>query len=62
MTCIEVRNTLGPSFVNATGLIQELQAISGCEFRFQDANDDQFIWVDLGEASIFRNYGVPFGS
>lgn len=51
----------GPAFVNATGLIQELRKrYPDVEFRFQDANDDQFIWVDLGEASTFSGtYGVP---
>ncbi len=51
----------GPAFVNATGLIQELRKRHpDVEFRFQDANDDQFLWVDLGEASTFAGaYGVP---
>lgn len=51
----------GPAFVNATGLVQELRKrYPDVEFRFQDANDDQFIWVDLGDASTFSGvYGVP---
>lgn len=50
----------GPAFVNAYGLIKELQKRHPhVEFRFQDANDDQFYWVELGEASTFQKaYGV----
>jgi uncharacterized protein (DUF362 family) len=51
----------GPAFVNAYGLIKELQKRHpDVEFRFQDANDDQFYWVELGEASTFNGaYGIP---
>src|SRR5262249_24439200 len=51
----------GPAFINAYGLIKELQhRYPHVEFRFQDANDDQFLWVELGEASTFNGaYGIP---
>jgi uncharacterized protein (DUF362 family) len=51
----------GPAFVNAIGLMKELQKRHPhVEFRFQDANDDQFFWVELGDASTFAStYGVP---
>lgn len=51
----------GPAFVNAYGLIKELQKRHpDVEFRFQDANDDQFYWVELGDASTFHSaYGIP---
>ena len=51
----------GPAFVNAIGMIKEFQKRHpGVEFRFQDANDDQFYWVELGDASTFHEaYGVP---
>lgn len=51
----------GPAFVNAYGLIKEFQKrYPDVEFRFQDANDDQFLWVELNDASTFAGaYDVP---
>lgn len=51
----------GPAFVNAFGLVKELQKrYPDVEFRFQDANGDQFLWVELGDATTFRDvYGIP---
>lgn len=44
----------GPAFINAYNLVKELKRRhSGVEFRFQDANDDQFYWVALEDASAF---------
>lgn len=51
----------GPAFVNAYGMIKEFQKrYPGVEFRFQDANDDQFLWVELNDASTFTGaYDIP---
>lgn len=51
----------GPAFVNVHALLQELRKRHPqVEFRFQDANDDQFVWVELGDASTFSGvYDVP---
>ena len=44
----------GPAFINVYNLIKELKKrYPDVEFRFQDANDDQFLWVPLGDASAF---------
>lgn len=51
----------GRAFVNAIGLVQELRKrYPDVEFRFQDANDDQFYWVELGDITAFKGvYDVP---
>jgi uncharacterized protein (DUF362 family) len=51
----------GPAFLNVPFLLEELRRRHpGVEFRFQDANDDQFVWVELGDASTFHGvYDVP---
>lgn len=51
----------GRAFVNAVGLVDELRKrYPHVQFRFQDANDDQFYWVELKDASTFTGaYDVP---
>lgn len=51
----------GRAFVNATGLVQALsKKYPDVEFRFQDANADQFYWVELNDVSTFQGtYDVP---
>jgi len=51
----------GRGFVNAHEILDAFgKKYPGVEFRFQDANDDQFIWVELNDASTFNGiYDVP---
>jgi len=49
----------GPIFVNAHALVESLQrAHPDVEFSFQDGNDDQFTWVDVGKASELWAYDL----